>query len=59
MQPTATAKEEDVEGGLRNPQAVALRQALLLGVAYSANVGGTGVITGTSPNLVLMGFYSE
>ena len=29
------------------------RNLLLLAVAYSANIGGTGVITGSPPNLVV------
>ncbi|XP_064082050.1 Na(+)/citrate cotransporter-like isoform X4 [Macrobrachium nipponense] len=36
-----------------------MRRTLLLGVAYSANVGGTGVVTGTSPNLVLMAVLQD
>ncbi|KFM81665.1 Solute carrier family 13 member 3, partial [Stegodyphus mimosarum] len=36
-----------------------LRTALLLSVAYSANCGGTGTITGTSPNMILKGFLEE
>ncbi|XP_035226421.1 solute carrier family 13 member 5-like isoform X2 [Stegodyphus dumicola] len=36
-----------------------LRSALLLSVAYSANCGGTGTITGTSPNMILKGFLEE
>lgn len=39
--------------------ATMLRRSLLLGVAYSANIGGTGVVTGTSPNLVVMAVLSE
>jgi len=31
-----------------------MRNALMLAVAYSANVGGTGVVTGTSPNLIMV-----
>ena len=36
-----------------------MRRTLLLGIAYSANTGGTGVVTGTSPNLVLMAILQE
>lgn len=42
-----------------------MRLSLMLSVAYSANIGGTGVVTGTTPNLILMaqlerypGYYS-
>jgi len=31
----------------------------MMGVAYSSNIGGTGVITGTNPNLVLLGILTE
>ena len=39
--------------------APAERRMLLLSVAYSANVGGTGTIIGTPPNLILMEFMSR
>ena len=36
-----------------------LRMALLLGVAYSASVGGVGTPVGTPPNLVFMDNYQQ
>ncbi|TRY78487.1 hypothetical protein TCAL_06174 [Tigriopus californicus] len=35
------------------------RKMLLLSVAYSANIGGTGTMTGSTPNLALMGFLEK
>ncbi|XP_054707089.1 solute carrier family 13 member 2-like [Uloborus diversus] len=40
-------------------QANILHSTLLLSIAYSANCGGTGTITGTSPNMILKGFIEE
>ncbi|GBM99451.1 Sodium-dependent low-affinity dicarboxylate transporter 1 [Araneus ventricosus] len=37
-----------------NDKFSALKVTLLLGVSYAANIGGTGTIIGTTPNLVLM-----
>ncbi|WP_417738008.1 SLC13 family permease [Rosistilla oblonga] len=36
-----------------------LRVPLLLGIAYSASVGGMGTPVGTPPNAMFMGFYEE
>lgn len=36
-----------------------LKRCLLLGVAYSASIGGIGTPVGTPPNLVFMKFYVE
>ena len=38
---------------------IEMRKALFISVAYSANIGGTGVVTGTGPNIVLMGILDE
>ena len=32
---------------------------LLLGIAYAANIGGTGTLIGTPPNMVLAGVVEE
>ena len=43
-----------MDGSLKN-----LAKVLMLGVAYSANIGGTATLTGTGPNLVLRGDISK
>ena len=47
---------------LRPPLGVTRKQlntALYISVAYAANCGGTGTLTGTNPNLVLKGQLDE
>ncbi|XP_068202926.1 Na(+)/citrate cotransporter-like [Palaemon carinicauda] len=46
------AKEDSDEP--RDDERFHMARALFLGVCYSANLGGTGVVTGTAPNLVMM-----
>ena len=43
----------------RTPLADGARASLLLGLAYSASIGGMGTPIGTPPNLILMGHYEE
>ncbi len=50
------------EGADRAEYALASRNfatALMIGVAYSATIGGSGTLIGTAPNAVLAGFMSE
>jgi Na+/H+ antiporter NhaD/arsenite permease-like protein len=48
----------DVESGQVTPRRsgdyVKRRNLMLLAVAYSASIGGTGVITGTPSNLIIL-----
>jgi len=50
--------------GERNPETEAkvyqsLGLVLMLGLAYSASIGGVGTLIGTPPNIVLAGLYKE
>ncbi len=44
---------------LRHAPDRTLTQPLLLGVAYSASIGGMGTPVGTPPNVIFMGIYQE
>ena len=48
-----TVTKADVRGN--DKTFIRLSKGLTLGIAYSANIGGTGTLTGTGPNLVLSG----
>lgn len=41
------------------PENFAFGKALMLGIAYSASIGGLGTIIGTPPNTIMVGFISE
>lgn len=44
---------------LENNRSAALPMALMLGIAYAANIGGMGTPIGTPPNLVFIEVYRE
>jgi sodium-dependent dicarboxylate transporter 2/3/5 len=48
----------DKAGGARGAQAP-FAAALVLGIAYSASVGGTGTPVGTAPNQIFLGVFRE
>lgn len=52
--PVATSIIGTVEGNHNNER---FGRALLLGVAYSATIGGVGTLVGTAPNLIFAGAY--
>lgn len=47
-------KEQKVEKGAKN-----FGLSLMLGIAFAANIGGTGTIIGTPPNVVFAGYLEE
>ncbi|XP_077534138.1 Na(+)/citrate cotransporter-like isoform X2 [Haemaphysalis longicornis] len=52
----ALTETEEAEAESRQK---ALRTTMLLSVAYAANIGGTGSLVGTGPNLVLKGLMDD
>ena len=57
MLPIAMACIDNLD--LLNNRNRQLQQALILGIAYAANVGGVGTLIGTPPNLIFAGIYEE
>ena len=53
----AVVKESMSE--LREIDKVNFQVALLLGIAYAANIGGIATLIGTAPNMALNGFMEE
>ena len=45
--------------GLTDTEKVNFQVALLLGIAYAANIGGIATLIGTAPNMALNGFMEE
>lgn len=53
-------KEDTTKNWTQCPTLIrTVRQTLLLSVAYAANIGGTGTLTGTGTNLILQGLIEE
>lgn len=51
--------QRDREGGSVDPSELNFAVALMLGIAYSASIGGAGTLIGTPPNALLAGFLEE
>ncbi|WP_053218522.1 SLC13 family permease [Virgibacillus senegalensis] len=45
--------------GSVDPENFTFGKALMLGIAYSASIGGLGTIIGTPPNTIMVGFIKE
>ncbi|XP_077508217.1 Na(+)/citrate cotransporter-like [Amblyomma americanum] len=50
---------EEVMGSDSDLRVQQMRKVMLLAVAYAANIGGTGSLIGTPPNLILQAQYKE
>lgn len=61
MMPIATAVILHVNEALKekNPHNTPFGKAILLGVAYSASIGGLGTLIGTPPNAIFVGVVKE
>lgn len=59
MIPIALVVLDETQDGEDTHRNREFRKMLLLSVAYSANIGGTGTMTGSTPNLALMGFLEK
>lgn len=55
----AAAAAKDTQDKSSDKSYAKLTKCLMLGVAYSANIGGTATLTGTGPNIVLSGLASD
>ncbi|EOD11665.1 hypothetical protein EMIHUDRAFT_41435, partial [Emiliania huxleyi CCMP1516] len=58
LEETAGACEGSGRASGRRALRESLGKALMLGVAWSANIGGMGTLTGTGPNIVLAGGFA-
>ena len=58
MYPCLKARGQEEQEKKRAKKRRTIRVMIYLSVAYAANVGGTGTLTGTGPNLVLKGMLS-
>ncbi|MDX1582097.1 MAG: SLC13 family permease, partial [Thermoanaerobaculia bacterium] len=60
MLPTAMSVVRVADEEMKDhAQSAPFGKALLLGLAYAANIGGTGTLIGTPPNALLAGFMME
>lgn len=57
--PFRTASIEPLKETKHSAKMTILRKGLFLSIAYSANIGGTGTLIGTGPNLVIQGVMNS